>query len=52
MESIYTDLALYGSKTLCARTDTVFLPIYEVCDGMVSLVISGAGTKLIKLLKI
>ena len=24
MESIYTDLALYGSKNECARTDTVF----------------------------
>ena len=37
MESIYTRLALYGSKNLCARTDTVFLPISEVCDGTVSL---------------
>ena len=34
MESIYTKLALYGSKLLCARTDTVFLPIFEVCDGL------------------
>ena len=24
MESIYTKLALYGSKNLCARTDNVF----------------------------
>ena len=23
MDSIYTELALYGSKNLCARTDTV-----------------------------
>ena len=37
MESIYTELALYGSKNECARTDTVFLPISEVCDGKVSL---------------
>ena len=35
MESIYTELALYGSKNECARTDTVFLPISEVCDGTV-----------------
>ena len=37
MESIYTELALYGSKNECARTDTVFLLIPEVCDGTVSL---------------
>ena len=37
MESIYTELALYGSKNECARTDTVILPIYQVCDGTVSL---------------
>ena len=37
MESIYTELALYGSKNEFARTDTVFLPISEVCDGTVSL---------------
>ena len=37
MESIYIELALYGSKNECARTDTVFLPISEVCDDMVSL---------------
>ena len=37
MESIYTELALYGSKNECARTNTVFLPISEVCDGKVSL---------------
>ena len=37
MESIYTELALYGSKNECARTDTVFLPISEVCNGTVSL---------------
>ena len=37
MESIYTELALYGSRNECARADNVYLPIYEVCDGMVSL---------------
>ena len=37
MESIYTELALYGSKNECARADTVFLPISKVCNRMVSL---------------
>ena len=37
MESVYTELALHGSKNECARTDTVFLPISEVCDGTVYL---------------
>ena len=37
MESIYIDLALYGSKNECVRTGTVFLPISEVCNGTVSL---------------
>ena len=37
MESIYTELALYGSINECAKTDTVFLTISEVCDGTVSL---------------
>ena len=37
MESIYTELALYGSRNECARTDTVLLPISEVFDGTVSL---------------
>ena len=36
MESIYTELPLYGSKNECARTDTVFYPMTEVCDGKVS----------------
>ena len=36
MESIYTELALYGSTKECART--VFLTISEVCDVTVSLV--------------
>ena len=38
MESLYIGLALYGSQNECARTDTVFLPISEVCDGTVSLI--------------
>ena len=37
MESIYSELALSGSKNECARTDTVFFPISEVSDGTVSL---------------
>ena len=37
MESIYTELALYGSNIECARTDNVFFPISEVCNGTVSL---------------
>ena len=37
MESIYTELALYGSKNECARTDNVFSPQSEVCNGTVSL---------------
>ena len=37
MASLYTELALYSSKNDHARTDTVFLPISEVCDGTVSL---------------
>ena len=35
MESIYAVLTLYGSTNLCATTETVFLPISEVCDGTV-----------------
>ena len=38
MESIYAELALYGRTKKCARTDTVFLPISEVSNGMVSLI--------------
>ena len=37
MESIYTELALYGSKNECVRTDTVFLHISQVCIVTVSL---------------
>ena len=36
MESTYTDLALYGDKNVCARTDNGFYPISEVCSGTVS----------------
>ena len=38
MESIYPELALCGNTKKCARTDTVFFPIAEVSEGMVSLV--------------
>ena len=38
MKSIYTELALYDNKKQCARTDTVFLTISEVCNGTVSLI--------------
>ena len=38
MESIYTEIALYGSKNWCARTYIVFLPISEICNGTVSLI--------------
>ena len=37
MESIYIELALYGSKNECARTENVFSPISEVCNSTVSL---------------
>ena len=37
MDSICTELALYGTKNECARTDNVFSPISEVCNGTVSL---------------
>ena len=43
MDSIYTELALSGSKTECARTETVFIPISEVCDGTVSLRTQAKG---------
>ena len=38
MESIFTELALYGSKNEYARNDNVYFPISEFCDGTVSLV--------------
>ena len=37
MESIYLELALYGSKNECTKTDIVFFPISAVWEGMVSL---------------
>ena len=40
-EYIYTELAHYGSKNECAITDTVFLPISEVCDRTVSIKFDG-----------
>ena len=45
MEGIYTELALYGSKNKCARTDTVFLPTSEVCNATISLVLSQFPTQ-------
>ena len=40
MDIICTKLALYWSKNECARTENVFFPISEVCNGTVSLVLS------------
>ena len=37
MESIFTKLALFVSKNEWTRTDNIFKPISEVCNGMVSL---------------
>ena len=37
MESIYSELALFGRTYLCARTDNVFFLISEVSKGTVSL---------------
>ena len=39
MESIYTELALYGSNNECARADNIYFPISEVCNGMISLML-------------
>ena len=36
MESIYNELTLDGSKNERARTDNVFLPMSDVCNGTVS----------------
>ena len=41
MESMYTELALYGINNECAQTVTVFLLISEVFDGTVSLYINN-----------
>ena len=43
MESIYTKLALCGSKKEWARTDTLFLYLSEVSKGTVSLIKSKIG---------
>ena len=43
MESIYTKLALCGSKKEWARTDTLFLYLSEVSKGTVSLITSKIG---------
>ena len=37
MENIYAELAFDDSTNECARTETVFSSISEVCDGTVSL---------------
>ena len=37
MKSIHPELALYGGKIECARTDNAFFPISEVYDGTASL---------------
>jgi hypothetical protein len=42
--SIFTELALYGSKNECARTENVFFPISEYCSGRVSLKLLEVGT--------
>ena len=43
MESIFTELALFGSTNECARTDSVLFPISEVSKGTVSLMDNGTG---------
>ena len=45
MESICTMIALYDIKNKCARTDTVFLPISEVCDNTVYLCVMPVEDK-------
>ena len=44
METTYTELDLYGSINECARIDTAFLLIYEVCGGTVTLVSVSIST--------
>ena len=39
MESLCSELALYGSKNECAKTDNIFSLISEVRDGTVSLIV-------------
>ena len=38
IKNIYPELALYGRKNECARTDTVFFAISQVCPWGVTLV--------------
>ena len=47
MESLYSELALYGRKNLCARTDKVFFSISEVSKGTVSLMPTQFLTKIL-----
>ena len=49
MESPNPELALYGSKTECARTNTLILPISEISTGAVSLTASQVWTLVKKL---
>ena len=46
MESIFTELALYGSKNDCARTETVFLPISKVLDRSVSIIKGATNSRI------
>ena len=41
IRSIQPELALYGSNNRCARTDTVLLPISQVCTRGVTLTVSA-----------
>ena len=45
MESLNTELALYGSKTECAGTDKVFIPLSEVSTRALTLVINILNTE-------
>ena len=36
MESLNAEFALYGGKNVCTRSDTVFFPLSEVSNGVVS----------------
>ena len=37
--------ALYGSQNECAKTDNIFPPIFEFCDGTVSLMADWQAVK-------
>jgi hypothetical protein len=52
MDSIYPELALYGSKNECARTATVFFPVSQVCARGVTLTEITKIPKLLKYLKL